>query len=86
MNPHDLRSHRRGQPLSQFAAAVQLLHRMPRTVRELAGLIGTTENTVRRYLQHLIEEGLVDGRRAPRAPDQAGGVPILYTWNKEDGK
>ena len=47
------------KPLELFAAVVQLLTKAPRTVRELCGLLGTSDVQIRRHLSILEAEGLV---------------------------
>lgn len=65
-------------------AAVQLVQKKPRTIKELAQLLGLQGETCRRYLCAMEREGLVSRSRLCRG--LVGCDPYLFTWVREAGQ
>lgn len=63
-------------------ACVQLVHSAPRTVAEVADLLGVKRDTVRTYIELLADEGLVqvvDTRQGPSGP-----AAKVYAWVRQE--
>ena len=69
----------RHESLAPFTAAVMLLTKAPRTVAELAGLLGTARCTTLGWLRRLEAEGLVQRNPTPRKNQKGRGSPE-WTW------
>ena len=73
-------------------AAVQLMTRKPRTKREIAELLGCSVPTAGKYVDLMVEEGLVEElgketkRRRPDGTLPDGPCAVVYGWVKVDAE
>jgi predicted ArsR family transcriptional regulator len=66
-------------------ASVQLVQAKPRTIFEISELLGISVQTSKRYLDCMVEEGLVEeAGHAPKRMSKRGRLegpePVIYRW------